>query len=236
MKQYRNLISRNFFPGNILYRCTNCLKYYRHKQSLHRHRKFECGKLPLFKCEITYDWKTPRPQHKILYKKYETETIRKRRIYDTDLNTKEVLKQEKLARNHPVLPGCADSCRKKCSFTFFRPLREEINKEFWKMSEHQRRSFFLNSSQRLKVKRTIGEACRKHNTFKYYLNDGSGQRVGVCKTFFLTTLGYKRSNDRVLHDTLSKAPRGNLLPLPHRNKGKRPKNKIELVDITDHIE
>ncbi|KAL1517271.1 hypothetical protein ABEB36_001057 [Hypothenemus hampei] len=32
--------------------CPNCFKGYRHQQSLHRHRKFECGKQPLFHCNF----------------------------------------------------------------------------------------------------------------------------------------------------------------------------------------
>ncbi|KAK9893015.1 hypothetical protein WA026_023228 [Henosepilachna vigintioctopunctata] len=35
-----------------IHRCQNCSKTYRHQQSLHRHMKYECGKMPLFSCPV----------------------------------------------------------------------------------------------------------------------------------------------------------------------------------------
>ncbi|KAJ3635647.1 hypothetical protein MTP99_008539 [Tenebrio molitor] len=35
-----------------LYTCPKCLRAYKHSQSLHRHKKFECGKEPLFRCTV----------------------------------------------------------------------------------------------------------------------------------------------------------------------------------------
>ncbi|KAF2903539.1 hypothetical protein ILUMI_02650 [Ignelater luminosus] len=34
------------------YQCKQCFKIYRHKQSLHTHVKFECGKDPTFDCPV----------------------------------------------------------------------------------------------------------------------------------------------------------------------------------------
>jgi hypothetical protein len=41
----------------------------------------------------------------------------------------------------------------------------------------------------------------RKNSLKLYVNDDRGIKIQVCKPFFLTTLGFKKTNDRVL-DTL----------------------------------
>lgn len=94
----------------------------------------------------------------------------------------------------------------------------------------------LNNCERLEVKRRSVEDSRKHNTFKYFLKNNDGKVVHVCKVFFLTTLGYKKSNDRVLHDTLPKTPKGRLTALLHRRTGQTSSKKINEVDINTHIE
>lgn len=100
----------------------------------------------------------------------------------------------------------------------------------------ERKTFMLNSCERLLVKRRTVENSRKQNTFQYRLKNKDGKNVKVCKVFYLTTLGYKKSNDRVLHDTLSRTPKGRLQPLPHGRIGQTSSKKIDERDINAHIE
>ncbi|KAK4873128.1 hypothetical protein RN001_015157 [Aquatica leii] len=154
-------------------------------------------------------------------------TIRKRKKYDTDLKTRNSLKLRKLAEDHTVLPGCTTSCKKKCPSRISEQTRTNINTEFWKLSNKERRTYLLNTCKRLQVKRrTCENSSRKQNTFKYFMtNDVNGEVVEVCKT-----------NDRVLHDTLSKTPKGQLVALPHARQGNHSNRKIDDETIIAHIE
>lgn len=56
------------------------------------------------------------------------------------------------------------------------------------------------------------------------------------QTFFLTTLGYKKSNDWVVNSVLGKTSKEKIEPLPD-GRGKQPSvNKISREDIDRHIE
>lgn len=39
------------FSDNPFFTCDGCQRYYRHRRSLQRHQKYECGKPPSFKCD-----------------------------------------------------------------------------------------------------------------------------------------------------------------------------------------
>ncbi|XP_072162574.1 uncharacterized protein [Bemisia tabaci] len=65
----------------------------------------------------------------------------------------------------------------------------------------------------------------------------SGKLLEVCKGFFLTTLGFKPTNDRFVHDTLKVQDKSTILPVFNDGRGKAPSVKRspwELVD--EHIE
>lgn len=40
---------------------------------------------------------------------------------------------------------------------------------------------------------------------KYFFQDETDKRISVCKTFFLTTLGYNKKNDRYVWKTISRS-------------------------------
>ena len=52
---------------------------------------------------------------------------------------------------------------------------------------------------------------------------------------FLTTLGYKKTNDRILHDTLTKTPKFQLNPQQDR-RTQSAKKKIDYDLVDAHIE
>lgn len=49
-------------------------------------------------------------------------------------------------------------------------------------------------------------------------------------------MGYKKNNDKVLHNTLSKTPEGQFTPLQHGRKGQKSVRKIDDTEINAHIE
>lgn len=77
---------------------------------------------------------------------------------------------------------------------------------------------------------------RKKLTVKYHLKDGNAKLQEVCKGFFLTTLGYKTTNDRFVHYTLNNTKKGDI-GSPSDQRGKQPsKNKGPHEEIIQHIE
>lgn len=59
----------------------------------------------------------------------------------------------------------------------------------------------------------------------------------VCKTFFLTTLGYSKNNDTVLHDVIQNSSPSSISVVKKDMRGRNPcKNKFDRSIITSHIE
>lgn len=117
--------------------------------------------------------------------------------------------------------------------------RDCINKQFWDLQWVERRHFILSSCEKADVKRRRvkpNDNERRSLSIKYYLKDDDDTSHEVCKSFFLTTLGYKKNNDRFVHYTLTNTPKGALTP-PSDKRGKQPsKNKGPLDQIIQHIE
>lgn len=71
------------------------------------------------------------------------------------------------------------------------------------------------------------ESSQRKTTIKYFLNNSEGQKVQVCKIFFITTLGFKPKNDGVVYRALSTSERSSSVPVPD-NRGRHPnKSKID---------
>lgn len=145
-----------------------------------------------------------------------------------------------IKNKHPVLLGCSDKCKMKCASFFSEIRRNEINKQFWDLSYAERRSFVLNSCERLEIKRRTTEgadgAYGRHNVFNYNLKDIYGETKHICKHFYLTTLGYKPTNDRFVYEVLSKTPKGSIIPLADKRGKSRSVNFIQKTEINEHIE
>ncbi|CAH0755012.1 unnamed protein product [Bemisia tabaci] len=147
-------------------------------------------------------------------------------------------KQQSLKEKHPVLPGCDDSCRRKCSDHVPEEKREEINLNFWDLDWASRRSFILRLCERKDAHRRRYLNQQKQNTFKYHFVTENSVRYEVCKPFFSTTLGFKATNDRYVHDILvPTTPKGVIQPKVKDNRGKiSPPNKVPSELIAAHVE
>jgi len=100
---------------------------------------------------------------------------------------------------HCVKPRCILSCKKKCTTKIPEEQRQQINSEFWSMSHYERRCFMLHATKRkFASRKTTTDSRRKHSYF-YFLNGTDGMKA-VCKTFFLTTLGFQKNNDTALQN------------------------------------
>ncbi|KAF0690079.1 Uncharacterized protein FWK35_00037667, partial [Aphis craccivora] len=164
--------------------------------------------------------------------------IRKRKKYNTSPKTRKEKKIELMKYKHTILPGCEhDKCRNKCTQKITENRRIEINKQYWEMNWSERKSYILNTCERFDVKsHKNNENCKRLNSLKLFLYDEFDVRMQVCKPFFLTTLGFKKTNDRVLNVLVS-TPKGQITPTSDK-RGKHPainKFKYETL-VMDHIE
>ncbi|XP_051166006.1 uncharacterized protein LOC127284556 [Leptopilina boulardi] len=149
------------------------------------------------------------------------------------------LRQQKLITNHPVRKGC-DTCRLKCNIRITPEMRDKTNKEFWSLiGLVRRRSFILNLVKRCEIKRRTVDVKHKkrNNVFMYYVKDNNGKEQQVCKTFFLTTLGFKPSNDSIILNTMHNFNKETLEPkMDMRGKIKNPdKMESRRKAIQEHI-
>lgn len=141
------------------------------------------------------------------------------------------------ALNHPVKKAC--KCRRKCSTKVSEVRRSIINTEFWKLDEAKRKLWvharIVESEvmrHRPRDEQPSGHAKTKSRFYR--LIDDEEHEVIVCKTFFLTTLGFEATNDRIIKT----ATELGMTVLPHSpQRGKHaPWNKIDKQLIKDHIE
>lgn len=167
--------------------------------------------------------------------------LRKRKKFNTSLKERNLIKHTKLLSKHQVLSPCNANCKKKCTQNIPEERRHAINKMFWSLSWKERRLVVHNSCKRVDVKRRRGKGTeiKKNNSFEYNLTDNNSSVKKVCKVFFLTTLGFKKNNDRVIFDILHNTHDGALTPPSDKRKYNRPSTEysIETHDLVNtHIE
>lgn len=164
-----------------------------------------------------------------------TGELRKRKRYEkTKLERKEE-QARKQREKHYIRPGCV-VCHRRCKALFNKDHRTSINTQYWSMNWQERRIFVSSNVDVHDVKRRRGsaESARKR-TFKYFLKSG-GTKHEVCKTFFLSTLGYDPKNDRVITNVLAKQDPMNIVPSGDK-RGKHTKTpRIDRESIKKHVE
>ncbi|CAH1994210.1 unnamed protein product, partial [Acanthoscelides obtectus] len=104
-------------------------------------------------------------------------------------------KQEK----HPLLLSCHNNCRQKCSSKINEEnFRELIRTKFWRLSFGERRLFLDAHIKQfeIKVRRQEAQRSSRNVSLKYFLplpveTEAKFEKIQVCKTMFLHTLGLK---------------------------------------------
>lgn len=124
---------------------------------------------------------------------------------------KELRKQEtrrKYEQKYRVRGSCVDKCNRKCSRHFDKDQRQYLNSQYWNMDWKERQIFITTSisSSPTKRRRGSGESQRRNS----FLPNDTGSRIQVCKTFFLTTLGYNAKNDGIITRNLTRTFSGTI--------------------------
>lgn len=162
---------------------------------------------------------------------------RKRRKHNTSVKERTILKIKKIKENHPVLSPCdADKCRRKCISKIDDMRRRCINNQFWDLNWAERRNFIYENAaiQYSKIHRVDNSS--RNNSFRYFFKDENRDIHRVCKPFFLTTLGFKRTNDWIVHSVLKNTKKNKLVPEKDRRGCQPSANKIDKTNIEEHIE
>lgn len=170
------------------------------------------------------------------YTKKGTPRLRKKSTYTK--HEKDNLRKDKYINKHKTKLPCVN-CRLKCVDNITDNLREDINKKFNELEWKERRNFILNYCEKTGVKRRRGnEDSKRQYSLKYFFKNEEGLRVQVCKTFFLTSLGFTKHNDTVVHNVMSKiSNRGEVIVSKTDRRGQAPNpKKIDRDLIKKHIE
>lgn len=161
---------------------------------------------------------------------------RRRKFVFKPLERKEM--KRKIRKNlHAIKNACSSSCKLKCSTEISQERRTEINSQYWDLStSNDQKTFVLGCISKAEVKRRTVKVVshyRRSTTNHYCFKNDQGKCVRVCKTFFLTTLGYRKSNDKILQNLCKET---NISPSSDKRKGREPKNKLDHTVIQKHIE
>nr|XP_053621942.1 uncharacterized protein LOC128681791 [Plodia interpunctella] len=173
-------------------------------------------------------------------------TVRKRKKYDVSLKErKQIKREEKICTKYFVKPGCQENiCKKKCSTKFSEDYRKTINSNFWKMSWSEQKHFYLaNTMQQKPVrpkKKSHDDEHGKHydrtKSVSYFFCDKNGEKVAVCKTFFITTLGYKKNNCKAVRNIIDTYYKTQYAEPIIDGRGHNPNpSQIDRTKIKEHI-
>ncbi|XDV25699.1 hypothetical protein PO909_029572, partial [Leuciscus waleckii] len=149
--------------------------------------------------------------------------------------------QELPAADNPKTPRigkpCGPQCRTKCIRKITEGQRMEIFGAYGKLTYPEKKHFiFRMISQQQTQRYTTGGPTQRKRSYQYHLNDNLGQRQEVCKTMFLSTLGYHPKNDRLIVTVFGSATSSTLAPPQDRRGRHTPSNKVDMTPIFEHIE
>lgn len=137
---------------------------------------------------------------------------------------------------YAVLPPCGMKCRRKCREKFSEQRRDQIQKHFWSMNFAERRGFLNSHITMQKVHQKKTQSKGKTASMHYSLPKENGEKVIVCKTMFLHSLGMKTDGYVTELKKAMKETCG--LPMKSRdNRGRHePANKGDHNLIKQHID
>lgn len=160
---------------------------------------------------------------------------RKRRKFDVPLAERLKLKKETEDEKLSLKPPCDEKCRKKCTTKFTEEIRRGIHDRYVNLNWESRGLFIKGVVEPHQVKRRVTkeneEPSKRNVSYRYHLFN-KNEKIEVCKTYFLTTLGYNSQNNTHVHLALNKEI--------DQQKDKRGsferKNVIDKNIIKEHIE
>lgn len=135
--------------------------------------------------------------------------LRKRKKCGESRSVKKQKMDHKLRDSHPVLPPCPAICKKQCFIKIDEEQRQQLNKDYWNLSWTERHMFVKGSIEQTIVKRRTIDVpsedskLRRNHSNSFLLKNKKGSLISVCRTFFLTTLGYTKNNNTIIKTSIS---------------------------------
>lgn len=122
----------------------------------------------------------------------ETTNKRKSNKRKTKTIQKSSKKLKKNLDKYYIRPPCHNLCKKLCSLSFSEDKRQSIHADYWSMGWESRGLFLKGLVQTNECAKTnIMTKKKRYVTHKYHFFN-NGLKIEVCKTFFLSTLGYDK--------------------------------------------
>lgn len=127
----------------------------------------------------------------------------KRKRYDISLSERNEQKSEEKRSQYHVKPGCETKCRKECTKAFTDEERQNLNDYYWNLKWKERRLFIQSNVPVIVPQRQKTGPRLRAPRRTFFLKKDDDTKVEVCKIFFLTTLGFNKTNDKVLYNSIS---------------------------------
>ena len=148
------------------------------------------------------------------------------------------VRQQRDQQQHPLLPPCGTSCKRKCTSKFKSDDRSLIHDKFWEMGYNERKAWVAAHVKLSHVKRRRSESGTRSCTRFYTLPAQDCGDAVVCKKFFISTLGL--TCDKTITTAVSVPLVGNVITVMTDRRGKHdPSNKFSdtvVEQIKNHIE
>ena len=161
---------------------------------------------------------------------------RKRMAHAERTSEKDEKKRMKIERNYFIKQGYFINCKRsiKCSDIFKEKARTAIHRHFWSLDYSGQKTFVLErvNQQSVKRRRVDKDEQSKSVSFKYTLKGEHLPCHEVCKTFFLSTLGFSPKNDSIITKTFKKAEAEDV----QDDRGKHSKHRTDEESVKRFIE
>lgn len=128
-------------------------------------------------------------------KKKKRKNIRKETRKNKENGEEYTTKRGKIVPAKKMKPNScsANNCNNKC-YEINEERRKNLFLHFWVLDSMRRKDWLISHSKKQSIKRhRSSNKCSRKNTFKYFINEGEGQRQ-VCQQFLLCTLDIKQKN------------------------------------------
>lgn len=111
-------------------------------------------------------------------------------------------KNNKVIRERRLGPGCTEKCKLKCNTKFDNETRRHIFEEYYKLPDLQsKRTFVALNMSSIAPKYQYKKGQRRNNN-AFYMRDKDGEKIRVCKSFFMSTLDV---SDRFIRTVVDKS-------------------------------
>lgn len=157
---------------------------------------------------------------------------RKRRNFSESVKERQEKKRKAKDEQNYLKEPCTERCMKKCLTKFTPQQRQDIHDKYIAL-DYESQGLFIKCSIDIKpvMRRSqVTENYKRNTTYIYNLRGLDNIKKEVCKTFFLSTLGYKPNNDRRITTAMSKA-----IDEQKNARGSYKRTLIDRQALKDHI-